>query len=49
MKKVRFIAWKLVNGKKKDVLDTTRLASKEAVKVVLKEMNIEYDGIDVVR
>lgn len=47
MRKV-FIAWKLVNGKKETVAETTDYTSRDEFKESLNELNIKFDGVDSV-
>lgn len=44
-----FYAWRLVNGKKQDFLTIKSYDTKENIKQMLREANIEFDGVDVVK
>lgn len=56
-KKIKFIAWRLINGKKRDVKTYITFKSfveninevKEQFKKELRKANIVFDGVDVVR
>lgn len=45
-----FYAWRLVNGKKEDVMKLeSQVETKESFKEMLRKANINFDGVDVVR
>lgn len=45
-----FYAWRLVNGKKEDVIKLeSQVETKESFKEMLRKADIVFDGVDVVR